>query len=236
MIAPRRFWTEVVVERDGTGYGLRLDARPLHTPAQAPLRVPNRSLAEALAAEWRAIEGEVRPEALPFTRAVNSATDRVAPDPAPVVRHIAAYAGADLLCYRAEAPEALRARHDARWDPLIAWSEQALGAPLMVTSGVIPVPQPPASLAALHGAVATHDALRLTALHDLVSLSGSLVIGLAVSRGRITADDGWDASRIDETWQAELWGADAEAEAAAALRRRDFLQAAYLLELLALND
>ena len=146
---------------------------------------------------------------------------------------IAAYGDTDLICYRATEPEGLRERQAEAWDPLLAWSAEALGAPLTQVVGLMPQDQPPASLAALRAAVAREDAFGLVALHDLVTLSGSLVIGLAVARGAIAADDAWALSRVDEAWQAELWGDDAEAEAAAALRRTDFLRAAELQQMLA---
>lgn len=233
MIGPRRFWDEVSVESGPDGFGLRLDARPLRTPAAAPLLVPTLALAEAIAAEWRAVEGAVRPEALPFTRAANVAIDRVAPDPGPVVDQIAAYGASDLLCHRAEEPAALRRRQEAAWDPPLAWSATALGAPLIPVAGLMPSDQPADSLAALRRAVAGQSPFGLTALYELVTLSGSLVLGLAVVRNAWTADAAWALSRLDDTWQAELWGVDAEAQAAASLREAAFLQAARLHELLA---
>lgn len=233
MIAPKRFWTEVHVAETPGGFGVRLDARVLRTPAKAELVVPTRALAEAIAAEWRAVEGEIRPEALPFTRAANVAVDRIAADPGPLVAHLASYGETDLLCYRAEAPVGLRARQAAAWDPALAWAARDLGAPLAVTEGVAHRAQDPASLAALHAAVGAHDAFALTALSELVTLSGSLVLGLAVARGALGAPEAWAASRLDETWQEEQWGVDDEAAEMARIRENDFLRAARLLELLA---
>ena len=233
MIAPKRFWTEVHVAETPGGFGIRLDARTLRTPAKAELVVPTRALAEAIAAEWRAVEGEIRPEALPFTRAANVAVDRIAADPGPLVAHLASYGETDLLCYRAEAPVGLRARQAAAWDPALAWAARDLGAPLAVTEGVAHRAQDPASLAALHAAVGAHDAFALTALSELVTLSGSLVLGLAVARGALGAPEAWAASRLDETWQEEQWGVDDEAAEMARIRENDFLRAARLLELLA---
>lgn len=234
MIGPRRrFWTEVQVVPEEDGFGLRLDGRPLNTPAQAPLRAPTAALAEAIAQEWRAVTDQLRVEGLPFTRAANVAIDRIAPAPEPVVAAIAAFGEADLLCYRAIGPEGLRERQAEGWDPLLVWSAKALGAPLIAVSGVMHQAQPPGSLAALRAAVAAHGAFALTALHELVTLSGSLVLGLAVSRGALAPEAAWDLSRIDERWQAELWGEDAEAAAAVARRRADFMRAAQLLEMLA---
>jgi chaperone required for assembly of F1-ATPase len=229
----RRFWDVAgIVPADAeAGFAVQLDDRPLRTPAGVPLVVPTEALAAEIAAEWDALEGEIRPELLPFTRAANVAIDRIAHARGPVVAAIAEYGGTDLLCYRAAEPAGLAARQAAGWDPWLVWSARALGAPLVAVTGVMHAPQPSASIAALHAAVAEEDAFGLAALHELVSLSGSLVLGLAVSRGALEADAAWELSRIDETWQAEQWGRDAEAEAMAAVRREDFLRAARLKRL-----
>jgi len=224
----RRFWQAATTVPEGTGFGVRLDDRLLRTPAGEPLAVPTAALAAAIAVEWDALDGEIRPELLPFTRAANVAIDRVARDPGPVVEAIADYGGTDLLCYRAAGPEGLAARQAAGWDPWLVWSARTLHAPLLAVTGVMHVAQPVSSLAALRAAVAAEDEFGLTALHELVAISGSLVLGLAVARRALDAERAWALSRIDETWQAEQWGLDAEAEAAADLRRADFLRAARL--------
>jgi chaperone required for assembly of F1-ATPase len=227
----KRFWAAARAEPVPGGFAVRLDARPLRTPAKTPLVVPTRAMAEAIAAEWDAQDGTVKPLTMPVTRAANAAIDKVAPQFDEVAGLIAAYGGSDLLCYRAEAPQALAARQAAGWDPLLAWSRAALAAPLVVTQGVIPVDQPPESLERLAGHVARMDAFGLTALHDLVSISGSLVLGLAVTEGRIAPGEAWSLSRIDEAWQAELWGRDPEAEAQEAARHRALLDAARFFRL-----
>ncbi|MBP7000217.1 ATP12 family chaperone protein [Amaricoccus sp.] len=229
----RRFWTEATVEPAADGFGVSLDGKPLMTPAGKPLAAPARALAEAVAEEWRAVEGAIRPEAMPFTRAVNVAVDRIDAARAAVVEQIAAYGESDLLCYRAAAPEALRRRQEAAWDPVLAWAAEALAARLLTGEGVMHRLQPQASLDALAAALIGEDAFALTALHELTTLSGSLVLALAVRRGALDPDEAWALSRVDEAWQAEQWGEDAEAVQAAARRRQDFLNAAKLLEMLA---
>lgn len=230
--AQRRFWTAVSVDATGeAGYRVLLDRRVLRTPAKAELVVPTRTMAEAIAAEWDAQQSEVRPFTMPVTRAANAAIDKVRAQHAEVAALIAAYGESDLLCHRAESPAELVAREAAAWDPLLDWVRVALGAPLVVTSGVIPCTQPPESLARLRARVAGLDPFALTALHDLVGLSGSLVIGLAASESVAPAERLWEASRIDETWQAEQWGLDAEAAEAIAARRDGFLQARRFLDL-----
>lgn len=228
----KRFWTEATPRPEADGFGVSLDARPLKTPAGATLIVPTEALAAAIAAEWNAIDGAIRPDELHLTRAANSAIDRIAPDPGPVIDAIAEYGGSDLLCYRAAEPEALAERQAAGWDPWLAWSARELHAPLIAVTGVAHQQQPGPSLAALHAATAAYTPFALAGLYGLVSLSGSLILGLAVARGALPAEEAWALARIDETWQAEQWGLDAEAEAMAAAARADFLGSARLLTLL----
>lgn len=221
----RRFWTAVTVEPAPDGHAIRLDSRPLLTPAKRPLILPTRALAEAIAAEWAAVDGPVDPRRMPFTRSANAAVDKVAPQFAEVAALIAAYGGSDLLCYRAETPEALAARQAAAWDPILDWAAQRHGARLAVTRGVVPVAQPPESLARLAAAVHATTPFGLTALHDLVSLSGSLLLGLAATEPDADPEALWPLSRIDEDWQAGIWGRDDAAVVDAEARKQAFLHA-----------
>lgn len=229
--AARRFWTEAAVEETEDGHIVALDGRPVRTPARAPLVLPSRPLAEAVAGEWQNQPEMIDPLAMPLTRAANSAIDRVAPAREGVIAMLAEYGETDLLCYRAEAPGALAERQAAGWDPLLDWAAQTLGARLVCGVGVMHVAQPEASLNALRAAVEPLDAFALTGLHDLVTLSGSLIIGLAAERRAQAPDRLWDLSRIDESWQAEQWGEDAEAAAAAEEKQRSFLRAARFVAL-----
>lgn len=223
--APKRFWTSAEVTEAPGGFAVTLDGRQVKTPAKAPLVVPSRALAEAIAREWQAQDEKIDPATMPVTRGANAAIDKVRPQHAEVAALIADYGGTDLLCYRAEAPRELVARQSAHWDPLLDWAEAALGARLAVTQGVVPVAQPEATLAALSARVAAMDEWQLAALHDLVGLTGSLVLGLAVAEGRLTADEAWTIAQIDEAWQAEQWGADDEAAAHADRKRAALLDA-----------
>lgn len=231
-MARKRFWQVARVVPAPCGFAVQLDDRPLQTPAKAALVVPRAGFAAAIAAEWDALGPEIRPEALPLTRAANSAIDRVGPARPAVGAAVAAYGETDLLYYRAEGPAALTARQAAAWDPLLDWAERALGARLRVVSGLMPQPQPEASLAALRDAVEGFDAFALTALHDLVTISGSLVLGLAVAAQAVDGARAFALAQLDEDWQAGQWGWDAEAAAAAQRRREDFLRAETMLALL----
>lgn len=229
--ALKRFWKEANVARRDAGWAIELDGRPVRTPARTPLIVPTAALAEAIAWEWQDQDGQVQPARMSMTRSANSALDKVTPQRDEVVAYIAAYGATDLVCYRADRPDGLMTAQAEAWDPLLDWARSALAAPLVATAGILPVDQPEGSIRALRAEVEQRDAFALTALHDLVMLSGSLIIGLAAQSGVLPAQDLWDRSRIDEHWQEAQWGADAEAMEAAAAKRADFLLAARFGEL-----
>lgn len=223
--AAKRFWKRVAVEDVDGGHAIRLDARPLRTPAKRPLILPTRALANAVAAEWEGVAGAVDPRLMPHTRSANAAVDKVTPQFAEVAALIADYGGSDLVCYRAEAPEALAARQAAAWDPILDWAARRYRTRLAVARGVVPMAQRPEDLDRLAAAVRSATPFELTALHDLVSLSGSLLIGLRATEPDSDPAALWRLSRIDEDWQTELWGTDPEAAAAAQAKERDFLHA-----------
>ena len=187
--------------------------------------MPTRALAQEIAEEWELQDGVIDPLSMPFTRAANSAVEKVAPQRAEVAAMLAGYGDSDLLCYRAAAPDELVARQAAAWDPLLDWAKTRHGARLIPVQGVMYKPQPPAALRALAAEVEALTPFRLTGFHDLVALSGSLVIGLAAAADHKPPEALWTLSRIDEDWQQEQWGTDDEAAEAAEARRRDFLRA-----------
>jgi chaperone required for assembly of F1-ATPase len=207
----RRFWTTASAVPVKGGFSVQLDARPVRTPLKSPMVLPTQGLAEAVAAEWQAQGDTVDPKTMPFTRTANSAIDTVKAQFDAVAAGLADYGGSDLLCYRAEAPPELIARQEQGWDPLLAWAAESLQAPLHPTKGIVHVVQPPGSLSVLRALVFDQTAFQLAAFHDLVALSGSLILALAVQRRRLSADEAWQLSRIDEDWQIELWGEDEEA-------------------------
>lgn len=224
--AAKVFWREVAVAPVAGGFGVMLDGRTVKTPNRVPLTLPTRGLAELVAAEWAAQRDTVKPQTMPATRMANSAIEKVAPQRDEVVAIIAEYGATDLVCYRAAAPAGLVDRQRAGWAPLVDWAAAALDAPLQVCTGVMPVPQDPTVLARFRTEIAAMSDFRIAAFHDLVALSGSLVIGFAVIHGVRDPETAWDLSRIDEDWQIAQWGADEEAAAMTALKRQDFLFAA----------
>ncbi|MEA3081397.1 MAG: hypothetical protein QOD54_1065 [Sphingomonadales bacterium] len=228
----KRFWTDVTVEPADEGWAVKLDGRPLKSPGRAALAVPTEALAKAIADEWLTVAENIDPRAMPLTGLANAAIDRVAPARRAFATKLAEYAGGDLACYRAEGPAALVARQEPSWDPLLAWARRRFDVDFVTTSGLMHVAQPSATVERLSHGVAALDQFRLAGLSPLVTIGGSLVAALAVLEKAITPEEAWDAVSVDERWQLEQWGSDAEAEAALENRRRDFLAAARFLDLL----
>ncbi|WP_191286606.1 ATP12 family chaperone protein [Aliiroseovarius zhejiangensis] len=223
----KRFWKEArPVACDG-GYTVQLDGRAIKTPAKTLLRVPTLALAEAIAGEWDAQADTIDPATMPVTRTANSALDKVAHQFTEVADMLAAYGDSDLLCYRATHPQELVARQSGMWDPLLDWAADALGARLRPVSGIMHQPQDGAALALLSERVHGMSEFELAGFHDLVAISGSLVLALAVTVERISVDEAWALSRVDETWQEEQWGIDEEASELAEKKRIDIVNAAW---------
>ena len=228
----KRFWQDVAVAPEEGGWAVRLDDRPMRTPARAMLIVPNRALVDAIAGEWHAVEGEIDPRAMPLTGLANAAIDRVAPEKDAFAGGLARYAEADLACYRSGWPPELVERQAAGWDALLAWARRRYDVDFAITSGIMHVPQPAATIDRLAQAVAELDAFRLAGLSPLVTVGGSLVAALAVLERAMSDDVAWQAVSLDERWQLEQWGLDSEAEQALDNRRSDFFAAARFLDLL----
>lgn len=228
---PKRFYRTVSVGPEKGGYGLRLDGKPVRTPLKNLLTLPTRTLAEAIAEEWRAQKERIDPETMPLTRLANSTIDGVRGRVEAVIDDIMAHAASDLLCYRAEGPRGLVAAQEAQWDPVLGWARDGLGAPLLLSKGVNHVDQPEASLQRIRQQVQSHDPFSLAALHVMTGLSGSALLALAMALGRLTPEEAWKTAHVDEDWQISQWGEDEEAAARRAHRWRDFAAAARLLQL-----
>ncbi|WP_171133744.1 MULTISPECIES: ATP12 family chaperone protein [unclassified Ruegeria] len=228
---PKRFWKQsAVVEAEG-GFTVELDGRRVKTPAKAGLILPTQAMAKAVALEWDAQEKEIDPVTMPVTRSANAAIDKVTHQHAEVADMLAGYGDSDLLCYRATHPQELRHRQASKWDPALDWAAEALDARLSPVDGVLHQPQPSEAVARLTQRVHAFDAFQLAAFHDLVSLSGSLVLGFATAMNWRNPDAIWEISRLDELWQIEQWGHDEEAAAAAEVKRVAFLHAKHFFDL-----
>ena len=228
----RRFYQQVTVEPVASGFGIRLDGKPLRTPAKAALAVPSRALAEAIAAEWSSQNHEVRLDLVPLTRLASTAIDLVTPRRAEVAAEVARYAGTDLVCYRAGHPPELAGRQHAAWQPLIDWASLRYDAPLDVAIGIVPIAQSPPSMHAFAAAVASYAPLELAALHLATVACGSLVVALALIEGRLDVEGAFAAAQLDESFEIEQWGEDSEQTARRAALRDDMALAQTFIRLL----
>jgi len=228
----KRFWKKATAEPRAEGWTVLLDGREVRTPKRAPLLVPGERLAEAIRNEWANVGETIEPRALPLTGLANAAIDHATPDPAAFAAPLARYGEGDLLCYRADAPEPLVRAQAEAWDPLLAWASHRYDAEFRVVTGVVHTPQPPHTVRRLAAAVGALDPFRLVAMNPLVTIGGSLVAALALLEGETDEEGAWDATQLDDIWQAEKWGEDAEALAMREGRRRAWAAAAQLLSLL----
>ena len=228
---PKRFYTEAsVIPGTEGGFVVALDGKPVRTPQRRELGVASPALAQAIAAEWQAQTDRIDPATMPLTRLVNTALDGVAMAQEEVFEDILRYAGSDLICYRADAPEALVARESELWDPYLDWAA-AMGARLVLSQGIVHVEQPPEAIRAIAALLRRHATpLQLTALHTITSLTGSLVLALALAEGQGNPSDIWAAAHADEDYNIAHWGEDYEAAARRAKRLIDFEAAVLILE------
>lgn len=227
---PKRFYKATSVASTPDGFAVQLDGRPVRTPSKRPLAVPSAELAAALADEWERQQDVIDPATMPLTRILNSAIDGVQGREDEVRDEIAKYASSDLLCYRADHPEALVALQSAAWDPVLDWAKNQYGVSLRVTTGLMPVPQEAAEIARLRAALASEGTLVVTALHVMTTLTGSALLALAHRHGALDADGAWSAAHVDEDWQISQWGEDAEAARRQAHRKKEFLSASQVMQ------
>jgi len=227
---PKRFYKDVTVAPVDGGFVVHLDGRPVRTPAKGILKLPTEAAATLVAEEFAAQGETINPVTMPVMRLANTAIDGVATEVEAVMEDIQRFASSDLLCYRADGPDGLVSRQNDAWDPVLDWAQQTLGARFNLAEGVIHVQQPRESIAAVGFHLRPRaDSFRLAALHLMTSLTGSALLALGVEAGALAAEEAWLAAHVDEDWQAEQWGLDAEALARRANRKLDFLAAVRLI-------
>lgn len=212
LTTPRRFYKSVDVLQGDAGWHVTLDGKTLRSPAKLDFVLPSRPLAEAIAAEWSAQGEKIVPHSMPMMQLAATAIDRVAADRDRVVAETLGYGGSDLVCYRAEGPEDLVRRQTELWQPLVQWVAERYDVALVVTTGILVVPQPADAMLRFRRVLEAGDLYALTALAALTAAAGSLVIALAMLAGRLNSEQAAAAALLDELYQAEKWGSDPEAE------------------------
>jgi chaperone required for assembly of F1-ATPase len=225
----KRFYKSVSVAPSEGGYCILLDGKPVKTPARGSLVLPTGVLAAAIAAEWQSQGEAIVATTMPLLRLANTVIDGVAVNRADVIAAILRFGENDLLCYRAHQPPALAARQRDGWDPLLDWVRQRHGAHMKVAEGMAHIDQTLDALAALREPLEDLDAFTLSGVHIIASITGSLVLALAVLEGYVPGAYAFELSRIDEIYQAEKWGEDAEAQKRAAALAHELDKAVELI-------
>ncbi len=226
---PKRFYKEATCAPVEGGFAIHLDGRPVKTPGKATLILPSEVVASAVASEWNAQEKLINPAVMPLTRIANSAQDAVTVRFGEVADDITRFCGSDALCYRADDPEVLVSRQTEIWDPVLKWAEAILGSRFELIAGIIHRDQPETLLKAFRARLDGYTPLRLAALHTSTSLAGSAVLALAVAEGHMTPDEAWAAAHVEEDFNIERWGEDAEAAQIRAYKRTEFDAASLIL-------
>jgi chaperone required for assembly of F1-ATPase len=228
----KRFYQSAGVRPAPDGFAVLLDDKPLRTPVKAAMVAPTLALAQAIAAEWQTQGETITPAFMPLTQLTATAIDGVRARMAETAAAAAAYGESELICYRAEEPAALARLQAERWQPLLEWAADTLGARLVPIVGIIHHPQSPAALTALRQAVEVLDGWHLTAVQNIVGITGSLILALAMLKGRLTPQETFALAQLDETYQIERWGEDAEAARRRRAQLEDLQATAQFLSLL----
>lgn len=217
----RRFYTQAEAAAVEAGFAVHLDGRTPKSPAGKPLIVPTRALADAVAAEWAAQGEHIDPEAMPMTRLAYTVIDRLAAVHEDAAKEVARFAATDLLCYFADGPAALVEEQEREWGALLDWAETELGLRLVRVAGIIHQDQPPESIERAAEMARELDDFALAGLGFAAPLFGSAVLAFAVARGRVSGEQAYDLSRLDEAFQERQWGVDEEAAERAARQRAE---------------
>ena len=218
----KRFWKKATVVEVSGGYGIELDGQRVQTPSKLPLIVVFRVIADAIASEWMAQVNLVNPSAMPATRMANSVIDKVILNQNAIIEMLTEYSGSDLLCYRATSPQSLIDAQGIVWDPLLDWSAKTNLAPMNVASGIMHVEQPVTSIDVYRSKLKEMNPYQLAGVHDLITISGSVIISMALISNHFSIDEAWTAASVDEIWQEKQWGSDMEAKEVRAKKRLDF--------------
>ena len=227
----KRFYKQVEVGEQDGGYVILLDGRTVKTPERRLALMPGQDLADTLAQEWRDQGEEIIPAEMPMNKYLYTAIDRVATQRLALIEELVNYGGSDQVCYRAEHPVELVQRQEDIWGPIVDWMGERMGIFLKVTSGIVPVEQDPQEMDKLKNKLAIVNEFQMASLYNMTTVMGSVSLALALFHDRLELDQAWAASQLDEEYQIEQWGQDAEAEQRRANMREELGNAARFLSL-----
>ncbi|RGP39958.1 ATP synthase mitochondrial F1 complex assembly factor [Altererythrobacter insulae] len=229
----KRFYEKVdVTEVADGGWQVTLDGRGLKTVKGTPQIVPTRALAQELAREWSDQGEDMEASHFVHRDQTDFAIDIVALDRGAAIDQMIKYAETDTLCYRADPDDALFARQQSKWEPLLAKVEQSHGLKFTRVSGIMHREQPEATMANLRKQLQEKDAFTLAGMQTMAALSASMCVPLLALEDDAEPISLWRAASLEEEWQADLWGRDPQAEERRAKRQEAFLSAFRWIQLL----
>jgi chaperone required for assembly of F1-ATPase len=228
----KRFYEQVNIAPQESGFAIQLDGRPVKTPMKCRLVLPTEHLAQAVQQEWEAQSEKIDPHSMPLTRLANAALDRIEDERAAVIEQILRFCGTDLICYRADAPDSLVEAQAQAWDPILHWLKRDLDIHLPTAVGITPITLDSDVEAKFLKHLEGLGVFTLSGLGAIVSAAGSLCVGLGVLHGHINGEQAYLAASVDDRYQLDRWGADDDAEAQLKGREQDIKAAAVFLSLL----
>ncbi|MEZ5757296.1 MAG: ATP12 family protein [Emcibacteraceae bacterium] len=227
----KRFYKQVTVEKENGGYFVLLDGKKVKTPEKSPCLMPTRKMAEAVAKEWDDQDKDIKPATMPIFKLVNTAIDRVGKRREELINEMISFAGSDQLCYRAEAPDTLVELQNSMWNPLLDWLKDQFDIKLKLSTGIIFVEQDRVQLDKFRIIFEKMESFELTALYTMITVTGSVTVGLSLFSGHQSLEQAWEAGHLDENFQASEWGIDEEAERRRSALKTELANADYFLKL-----
>lgn len=209
----KRFYKAVAVAREGQGYGVTLDSKPIVTPQGARLTLPTQAGAGLIAEEWDSQGEQVQTASLPLTRLANVAQDRMHAAREATADMLASYAETDVLCHRAEQPENLVRQQFEQWNPVLDWAKEYLDVSLGHICGIQPATHSEDALERVRSLALEQDDFRLTALAHAAALLTSSILAFGLLKHRFDADTAYELAALEEKFQQSQWGVDEEAQA-----------------------
>ncbi|KAM7512545.1 hypothetical protein LguiB_011420 [Lonicera macranthoides] len=212
-IVGKRFYKQVTTREadDGNGWTVMLDYRTLKTPSKRPLKCPTITLAKAIAAEWdyQEIDG-IRPFTMPLMKLACTALERVPLTRPKIIEHLLKKFHQDLVFCRAPGDDDLTIgvleRQMEKIDPLLEWVESEFGFTPAVYSSFFGGKQEDGLVNAIESVLKKTDDCELAAIDAMAAAAHSLVISIAVFRGRLEIEEAIELVRLEEDLQVDRWG------------------------------
>ena len=206
ILKKKKFWTAIKLKKKESKFGILLDNNLLKTPQKKDCLISNIRIAKDLFKEWSSIQDDINFHNMPVTQICFASLDRKRKEKIILLNKLTEYGMTDLLFYRDTSGTELERLQSKKWDKFLDWTQNELDLDFKIVNGIMPVEQPKENYNTFLNELEKLDCISLTALSDIVTLSGSLVIGLLLLKKKITSKQAWSLAKVDEEWQRSKWG------------------------------